>query len=170
MPTIEQRLQSVEDRAAICALKAYYARCADEKYTDDHRRKPQIEIDAIARRQVNATFTEDAIWDGGPQFGVQNGREAIYDGLRRGGWSFALHYFVSPVIEIDGDTAQASWMLWQPCTLADGGQAMLMSATTEDFYVRTSLGWRMQRMLFTLKFITPFDRSWTAARNAAIEG
>jgi len=57
MAALEDRLQLLEDRAAILALKAYYARCADEKYTDDHRRKPQAEIDAITRRQVDATFT-----------------------------------------------------------------------------------------------------------------
>ncbi len=170
MPTIEARLRALEDRAAICGLKAFYARCGDSKYTEDHRRRPQPEIDAIARRQVDATFTEDAVWDGGAQFGVQTGREAIYQGLRSGGWSFALHYFVSPVIEIAGDTAEASWMLWQPCTLAEGDRAMLLSATTEDSYVRTPQGWRMRRMRFTLKFITPFNRPWRAGRNAAFAG
>ncbi len=169
MRTIEHRLQALEDRAAICALKAFYARCADEKYTDDPRRKPQAEIDAIVRRQVDATFTGDAVWDGGPQFGIQEGREAIYESLRSGGWSFALHYFVSPVIEITGDTARASWMLWQPCTLSHGDRAMLMSALTEDSYVRTPLGWRMHRMRFTLKSITPYDRPWTAGRNAVFQ-
>lgn len=62
--SFEQRLRMVEDREAIRALKAFYARCADEKYTDDHQRREQPEIDAIARRQVDATFTPDAVWDG----------------------------------------------------------------------------------------------------------
>ena len=170
MTTLEDRVRAIEDIEAIRALKAYYARCADEKYTDDHRRKPQAEIDAITRRQVEATFTEDAVWDGGPQFGIRDGREAIYDGLRAGGWNFSLHYFVSPVITLDGDRAHGSWMLWQPCTLTKDDRAMLMSATTEDDYVRTSAGWRMRRMRFTLKFITPFDRSWTIGRNAVFTG
>jgi hypothetical protein len=98
--TLEQRMQRCEDFEAIRALKAFYARCADTKYTDDHRRKPQNEIDAITRSQVEAVFTEDAIWDGGPQFGTLSGREAIYQHLRSGGWSFSLHYFISPVIEL----------------------------------------------------------------------
>jgi hypothetical protein len=103
--TLATRLQGLEDREAIRALKAYYARCADEKYTDDHHRLPQEAINAITRRQVEATFTEDAVWDGGPQFGRREGREQIYDHLRSGGWNFSLHYFVSPVIELDGDAA-----------------------------------------------------------------
>jgi hypothetical protein len=168
--SFEKRLRMVEDREAIRALKAFYARCADEKYTDDHQRREQPEIDAIARRQVDATFTPDAVWDGGPQFGRREGREAIYDHLRSGGWNFALHYFVSPVIELDGDRAHASWMLWQPCTLTAGNRAMLMSAATEDDYVRTQDGWRMTFMRFTLKFITPLERPWSIGRNAVFTG
>jgi hypothetical protein len=168
--TLEKRLRAVEDREAIRALKAYYARCADEKYTDSHERRPQAEIDQIARRQVEATFTQDAVWDGGPQFGRREGREAIYDHLRSGGWNFALHYFVSPVIDLDGDRAHASWMLWQPCTLTAGNRAMLMSATTEDDYLRTPDGWRMTFMRFTLKFITPLEQPWSLNRNAVFAG
>jgi hypothetical protein len=168
--TMAERILALEDREAIRALKAYYARCADEKYTDDHRRRDQSEIDTIARRQVEATFTPDAVWDGGPQFGRREGREAIYDHLRAGGWNFALHYFVSPVIEISGDTAHASWMLWQPCTLTEGNRSMLMSAITEDDYIRTDAGWRMTLMRFTLKFITPLERPWSIGRNAVFVG
>jgi hypothetical protein len=168
--SLELRLRAVEDRESIRGLKAYYARCADEKYTDSHERRPQTEIDVIARRQVDATFTPDAVWDGGPQFGRREGREAIYDHLRSGGWNFALHYFVSPVITLDGDRAHASWMLWQPCTLTAGNRAMLMSATTEDDYVRTEAGWRMTFMRFTLKFITPLERPWSQGRNAVFTG
>ncbi len=168
--TLATRLPALEDREAIRALKAFYARCADTKYTDDHRRLPQEEIDVITRRQVDATFTEDAVWDGGPQFGRREGREAIYDHLRAGGWNFALHYFVSPVVEVAGDTAHASWMLWQPCTLAAGNRSMLMSATTDDDYVSTDAGWRMRFMRFTLKFITPLERPWSLAGNAGFSG
>ena len=166
--SLEQRVQRCEDAEAIRALKAFYARCADSKYTDDHRRKPQEEIDAITRRQVETVFTEDAVWDGGPQFGERSGREAIYQHLRTGGWSFSLHYFVSPVIELNGDKAHGSWMLWQPCTFEKDNLAVLMAATTEDDYLRTPSGWQMRRMRFTLKFITPFDQPWSLNRNALI--
>ncbi len=166
--TLEQRLRRVEDCEAIRALKAFYAHCADAKYTNDHRRKPQDEIDVLTRQQV-AVFTDDGVWDGGPQFGLRRGREEIYRHLRATGWSFALHYFVSPAIELRGDAAHASWMLWQPCTLTEGNRAMLMSAVTEDDYVRTPEGWRMERMVFKLKFITPVNESWSARRNAPLD-
>ena len=162
---IEERLRALEDREAIKALKAFYAKCADDKYTVDHRRKPAEEIDRLTRRQVTAVFTEDAVWDGGPQFGVLRGREAIYEHLRAGPWSFSMHYFVSPVIEVNGDEARASWMLWQPCTFAEQNRSMFMSAATDDEYVRTPDGWRMRRMTFTLKFLTPIEQPWSVNRN-----
>lgn len=163
---VEERLRRIEDFEAIRQLKAFYAKCADAKYTDDHRRKPQAEIDAVTRRQVDGVFTADAVWDGGPQFGEIKGRDAIYDHLRQGRWSFSMHYFVNPHIELDGDVAHAAWMLWQPCTFEDGDRAMLMSATTEDDYVRTDVGWRLRRYRFLLKFLTPHDEPWSTSRGA----
>ena len=166
--TLEQRVQRSEDFEQIRALKTFYAHCADAKYTDDHRRKPQAEVDAITRRQVDTVFTEDAVWDGGPQFGARHGREAIYEHLRAGGWSFSLHYFLNPVIELDGDTAHGSWLLWQPCTFEKDNLSVLLAAATDDDYVRTPRGWQMRRMQFTLKFITPFDQPWSKNRNAIL--
>lgn len=163
---IERRLQHLEDIEAIRELKAFYAKSADSKYTADHRRRPQDEIDAITRRQVDTVFTEDAVWDGGGQFGEIRGRDAIYEHLRLGRWSFSMHYFVNPHIELNGDTAHGTWMLWQPCTLEASNRSMLMSATTEDEYVRTAEGWQMNRYTFVLKFLVPHDEPWSVGRNA----
>lgn len=151
------------DIVAIQQLKAYYARCADEKYSDQHERKPQPEIDGIAYRQASV-FTEDALWDGGP-FGVLQGRQAIYAGLRSGPWKFALHYYLSPLIDIEGDCAHGRWMLWQIGTLSKDETPVLLTAITEDDYVRTSDGWRISRMVQTLKFMTQFDVPWSINRN-----
>lgn len=163
--TLDDRLRRLEDLEAIRQLKAFYSQCADAKYTADHRRRPQDEIDAITRRQVDTVFTPDAVWDGGPQFGRLEGRQAIYDHLRAGRWNFALHYFVNPVITLDGDTAHASWMLWQPATLEENNQAVWMSATTEDDYVRAANGWQLHHYKFRLLFITRFDRPWSDQRD-----
>jgi len=168
--TIEQRLRRMEDYEAIRQLKAFYAKCADIKYTDDHRRRPQSEIDAITRRQIDDVFTEDGVWDAGGSVGEIKGRDAIYDHLRLGRWSFSMHYFLNPHIELDGDKAHATWMLWQPCTLSDGNRSMLMSAVTEDDYVRTECGWRLKRYRFILKFLTPHDAPWSLAPGAPMTG
>jgi hypothetical protein len=47
---------------------------------------------------------------------------------------------------------------------------MLMSATTGDDCVRTAENWRMTFMRFTLKFITPLERPWSAGRKAVLSG
>ncbi len=159
-------LQRLEDMAAIQRLKAHYARCADEKYADDHQRKPQAEVDRIARDQVSV-FTEDALWDAGP-FGVLRGRQAIYDNLRLGPWKFALHYYLSPLIDIDGDHATGRWMLWQVGTLSKEETPVLLTAITNDDYARTPEGWRMSRMIQTLKFMTRFDTPWPVNRNSPL--
>jgi len=164
MASIEERIRRLEDIEAIRHLKARYAEYADEKYTDDHRRKPQDELDRIGRLQAGL-FTEDAVWDGGEHFGLCEGREAIYAFVRKGGWSFAMHYFLNPRIDIEGDTAQARWMLWQVCTLAEGDTPCWMSAIEDDEYRRTPDGWLMSRMTFRLKFMTRFDVPWTEVRN-----
>jgi hypothetical protein len=159
-------LQDLEDLEAIRRLKAVYGKYADAKYTDDHQRRPQAEIDAAAWQQA-LVFTEDAVWDGGP-FGTLHGRQAIYDSLRLGPWKFALHYYLSPLIELDGDKAHARWMLWQTGTLTQQDTPVLLTAVTEDDYVRTPEGWRMSRMVQTLKFMTCFDTPWNVHRNAPL--
>ncbi len=161
-------LRDLVDVAAIQRLKATYAKHADEKYTSDHQRKPQDEVDRVAWHQA-AVFTEDALWDGGP-FGVLHGRPAIYDSLRLGPWKFALHHYLSPLIEINGDTAHGRWMLWQVGTLMKEDTPILLTAVTEDDYVRTPDGWRMSRMVQTLKFMTRTDVAWTLNRNAPFTG
>lgn len=157
-----QRLQMLEDAEEIRWMKAYYAQVCDEKFTVDHRAKPQDVIDAAVRPMVERVFAEDAVW-GGSTTGEPPvvGREAIFARLRLSLWTFAMHYYVNPVINIAGDTAHARWMLWEPCTSVETGKAMWMSAVTEDDYVRTSAGWRLRQYSVIYRFLTPFERPWT---------
>jgi SnoaL-like domain len=165
MPTLEERIRLLEDFETIRQLKAHYAQYPDAKYTDDHQRRPQAEIDTLAREQASV-FTDDAIWDNGVgPSGILRGREAIYNNLRLGPWKFAMHHFLSPRIEVDGDKATGRWMLWQTATLAESDTAVFMSAITNDEYVRTPTGWKMSRMAFTLKYMTRFDRPWSVQKN-----
>lgn len=164
MSDLESRIRRIEDIEAIRHLKARYAEYADEKYTDDHRRKSQEELDRIGRLQAGL-FTEDAVWDGGEHFGTYRGRDAIFGFVRKGGWSFAMHYFLNPRIDVDGDRATARWMLWQTCTLTEGDTPCWMAGIEDDEYERTPEGWLMSRMTFRLKFQTRFDIPWTEVRN-----
>ncbi len=164
---LERRIRRLEDIEAIRALKAKYSMHADEKYTDDHQLRPEKEREAIAGDQASV-FTEDAIWDGGQQFGVLHGKQAIHTSLKSIGWKFAMHYFLNPVIEVDGDRATGRWMLWEVATVAATDTAVFLAAVTEDEYVRTPDGWRISKVRLRMKFITPFDRPWNVNKNGPL--
>ena len=156
------RIRMLEDAEEIRWMKAYYAQVCDEKFTSDHLARPQEVIDAAMRPMVDRVFAEDASWDG-----FMNGeppvvgREAIFQRLRRSAWTFAMHYFVNPMIDIRGDGAHARWMLWEPCTTAETRQAMWMSAISEEDYIRTADGWRLRTYKLHYKYLKPFDRPWS---------
>jgi hypothetical protein len=164
MPTLEERITILEDIEAIKQMKAYYAMCADAKYTEDHQRKPQEEVDGIAWDQASV-FSEDAIWDGG-NFGVFKGKKAIYDNLRAGPWKFAVHMFLSPIIEVHGDRANGRWVIWETATLKETDTAVFLAATTEEEYLKIDGRWYTSRVKQTNHFMTPFDQPWSERKNA----
>jgi len=165
--SLEERMRRVEDFEAIRQLKGYYAWACDAKFNDQHQTLSQAEIDDLIRPMVDAVFTEDATWTTGPATGVFIGREAIFNRLRQSNWTFAMHYYMNPLIRLDGDRATATWMLWEPCTHRDRNEAMWMSALTDDEYVRTREGWRISKYNYRAKFLTPFDKPWTKEPLAA---
>jgi hypothetical protein len=71
-----------------------------------------------------------------------------------------LHHIVSPLIEIDGDTAQGTWYLLQTCTYAQGNQAVWGAATYQDRYVRDHGVWKFQHVRIVSHFWTPFEEGW----------
>lgn len=164
MTDLEARIGRLEDLEAIKALKYFYGRCADEKYTADHRRKSQSEIDEMAARQTSV-FTEDAIWDGGEQFGVRRGKEAIFNSSRAGVWRYAVHYFMSPDIKLDGHEATARWKLWQVGTLEQGATDVVLSATVDDRCVKVGERWLISHTRMMLGFMAPVSEGWADRRN-----
>ena len=168
MPSLEDRIARLEAIEAIKQMKAHYARCADAKYTEDHRRKPQGEFDDIAHDQA-CVFTEDALWDNG-LFGRFEGRQAIWEFLRATPWKFSVHMFMNPLIQIHGDTATGSWVIWEVATLEKSDQAVFLSATLDDDYVNLDGRWYTRRTRMTNRFMTPFHEPWTVRRNAPYSG
>ena len=130
------------DVLAIHDLKARYAYFADHKYNSVHRRRqPQAQLDRAARSQA-ACFTRDAVWEGGRDFGRRLvGRAALFAFFRGGPWRFAMHFYVSPIIEIDGDRARGWWRLWQMAVPRAGDDAVFLAAVTADEYRRERAGW-----------------------------
>lgn len=151
MSSLEQQVARLVAIDAITALKARYARLADQKYTAAYQRVDADTMHQIACAQA-ACFTDDAVWQGGAQFGADlHGRAALAAWFERSPWCYAMHYYVSPEIDIgDGaDHARARWRLWQLALRADTGQAVLLAGVTDEEYRRQPDGtWRCARMQF----------------------
>jgi hypothetical protein len=91
-------------------------------------------------------FTEDGVWDGRPAAPLAEGREAIrklFSDLAA--LPLAYHTVMNPIIEIDGDAAQAHWHIISAGESVRG-EASLSILAYEDEYVRTSAGWRIKLM------------------------
>jgi len=141
------RLQALEDLAALHALKTRYARAADAKYTPDGQRQTGAALERAARAQANC-FTDDGVWEGGAFGGDLVGREAIYQNFLRAPWRYAMHFYQAPDIQLDGDTAAGSWLLWQIAVNESDGQTRLLHGRTREHYRRGEEGWLISRMRF----------------------
>lgn len=147
---LEKRVQILEDIESIKRLKFRYARACDNKYDADE----MIEI-----------FTEDAIWDGGKEFGIYKGKREMYDFFKKVSSDilFALHYFTTPNIVVDGDNAKAIWYLWDTSTLS-GNKAIFLAGYEHDKYRKINGRWWQSEMKLDLCYMTPFEEGWHKTR------
>ncbi len=130
--SLEKRIATLEAIEAIKTLKARYALYADRKYTNDHARQTEEEVDRVSHLQA-ACFTEDAEWDAGV-FGIEKGREALFHNFRSKPWRFAVHVFSNPIISVNGDTANGMWTLWMLATVKATGVCLHSLSYTHDEY------------------------------------
>lgn len=150
---LEARVRRLEDIEALKQLKARYAAYCDADYDAD---------------RLAPLFTADAVWDGGAM-GRYEGREAIraFFASASRAVPFAIHHVSNPILEIDGDRATGRWYLWQPCTFAQGDQALWMAGRYDDVYRRESDGWRFAHVTVELRMLSPYEAGW--ARTPMIE-
>ncbi len=147
---LEKRIRALEDAEAIRNLKARYAAYCDDNYNAD---------------KIAQLFTEDAVWES-EGLGRFEGREAIrkfFEGASRI-FTFAIHYGLNPRIEVNGDTARATWYLFMPCTVGEGNKAMWRAGIDDEEYVRVDGQWKFQRKTSTRLFNTPFEEGWAKTR------
>jgi ketosteroid isomerase-like protein len=152
MPTLEERVQRLEDIEAIRRLKIRYAGLCDAQYDDP---------DGIA-----SLFTDDAVWDGGNDFGVHHGKQAIrafFAGVSQQ-ISFALHYMIGHAIDIapSGHEASGTCYLWMPATL--NGRAVWLAATYDNRYRKVGGQWLFSQVKVTVAFMTPYETGWVQER------
>lgn len=152
MGSIEERLQRIEEIEAIRNLKFKYARLADQQ-----------DPDAMAE-----LFTEDAIWDGGEQFGRHEGRESIHKFLISTWQSltWAIHLMTNPEIEIEpsGTEATGRWYLWEPATIS--GRPLWMVGHYVDRYRKVKGQWLFSHVELGFEFMTPYESGWVKERYA----
>ena len=146
MATLEERVQRLEEIAAIKRLKRLYARTVD-------RFAPGEEFAAL--------FTEDGVLDSDP-LGYYEGRAAIaefFNGARKT-FSFFLHYTDAPIIDIapSGTEATGTWYMWEPATR--NGEAVWMGVTCNDRYKKVNGEWKFTYFGAKNHFVTPYDQGW----------
>lgn len=154
---LERRLEIVEAHRAITNLKSEYGSLADARYTREGVKEQSI-VDEIASR-LASLFTEDAVWDGGAELGLCEGREAIRRRFQEPTLAFSWHFFVKPRIEISGGFATGTWDVLALCTTRQG-RALWMVGTEHDEYVRSGGVWLHRRMKLDATLMAPHDRGW----------
>src|SRR5690349_13062214 len=100
MPTLDQRVQRLEDLEQITEVTMQLARHFDNSYHADG---------------VVSLFTDDGVFDGGP-FGRYEGLEAIhgfFDTITEQ-ITFAKHHLATRTINLDGNQTDATgqWYMW----------------------------------------------------------
>ena len=151
MATVEEliaRVRKLEDIEQIKQLKARYCAYCDDNY----------DAEGIA-----SLFIEDGVWDGGA-LGRGEGHAGIVKFFKRApsAFTFAIHYVMNPIIEVNGDAATGRWYLIQPLTRRNGDteSAMWLAGHYEDDYVRVNGEWKFQRLRFFTHILTPYDEGW----------
>ena len=140
----------LEDVHEIEKLKARYADAVDGGWTGTKAHDP----DAVV-----ALFVPDGVWDSG-DYGGGEGHDGIRAFMAAGEaiMPFAFHHITNPRIEVDGDRATARWHALLAVTLE--GHAELQTGIYDDVLVRTSEGWRFERLRFTLAASTSLPETW----------
>jgi hypothetical protein len=162
----EQRLQRLEDIEAIRALKARAGLLADSKYTRDHHKKPQEEVDAIAWEQARCFAPDGEARRAGEV--VARGHDALFRGFRFRPWRFALHMYYNPIITVEGDRGHGHWVFWCLATDEATDAPLHVAGYIEDEYVRLAEGWRFQATELKASVNTGFGAPWTNRAGAIL--
>lgn len=129
---LRERIQRLEDLEAIRDLTARYADAINKGWNGK-----TVDLDALAH-----VFATDARWES-HEGEVTDGIDAILAEVpaTTSGVEFSMHAFVNPIIDLDGDTATAHWLMWVTSVMAADPRSVYMSA--DITYIRNSDSWRI---------------------------
>ncbi len=148
---LEKRIQRLEDIEAIKNLKSLYCQYCDDNYNPE---------------KLGELFTEDAVWDGGAEWGAYHGKGAIKEALKKfaEGILWAVHYVAAPHIEVKGDVAYGGWYGLGFGVLRKNNQAYITSAFYNDEYKKIGGRWYMRVVKIKRNFLSPYEEGWGKVR------
>ena len=143
---LEARLKVLEDINAIKKLKATFAYLIDDG-----------DWDAL----VNL-FTEDgALVTGSKHLKGKAELAKYFSSLR---YSFMMHMYHIPVIQVKGDKATGEWYFEAPVTHAEKNRALWTAGKYEDEYVIVNGVWKIKTLGFTFYYKTPYEDGWVKTK------
>lgn len=147
------RIGRLEDIEAIKQLKARYAQGCDPTHN--------VEF-------LMSLFTEDAVFDVGERYGRYEGKAAIRKFLQGadGIIPWAIHYVISPVIELaeDAGTARGTWHLWELANMMNTNtgeqEAVWIAGAYHDEFVKQDGQWRISKVVLKMEIMSPYAEGW----------
>lgn len=147
-----QRIQRLEDMAAIQKLKHRYCNLADAAY-----REPSKWDELVAH------FTQDAWVDFG-EYGRYDGKEGVrkfFKTVAHNFLSYAAHMVTNAVIEVSGKEANGSWYLFCPGTDRSSGAAVWVQGRYRDQFIKLQGNWQWTSITFIAEFMVPVTQGWS---------
>ena len=150
---MKNSVRRLVDIHEICELKYRYCEYCDDNYN---------------ATGISTLFVRDGVYETAAGLMVR-GRDnirALFESPDAR-LPFAVHSVGNPIIEIDGDSARASWKLFQPASLdrGRGVEAVWIAGRYSDRYSRVHGEWRFEHVYFEMLFATPFDEGWVKTRH-----
>ncbi len=124
-------------------------------------------------RAIADLFTVDAVWEGvggahGAQFGQKTGPAAISEhmaaffSVQNPRLVFNTHYLTTESLVATADSAEGTWVQFQPW-IYDNGEALLRSSRLHVRFRDTPLGWRIAHYRTENLFIADLPDAWTTS-------
>lgn len=144
-PTMEQRMQRLEDREAILELLVTYGRLLDKK-------------DLVGYSNL---FAEDGVWEGG--IGSATGPKGIQDMLTRvfgrvepGAYGSDYHIMSDFNVSVDSGNTATAWSRWTWLVEGPEGKPVAQrSGHYEDTLVKVGGQWKFKHRLTITSLPTP---------------
>lgn len=143
MNTLEDRLRRLEDLEAIRALDARYTRVLDANDWDG----------------LMDCFTPDGEFHGLDHAKGHDELQPFFAGLAAGGLTEFWHHVSNLEIDLDGDIARSSSLLWQPCV--QNGEPYVAAGRYTDVVVRDGGRWRYRSRTIDFSYFVPLTQGWT---------